>query len=845
MPTDPNEFVTGLPVEAALPALRDALAGGGVAVLQAPAGAGKSTVVPISLQGAPWLRHQRIVMLEPRRIAARAVARRMAQLVGEAVGGTIGYRVRGETRVGRTTRIEVVTEGVLTRILQRDPTLEGIGLVIFDEFHERSVHADLGLALTLHSRALIRPDLRILVMSATLDGERVAALLGGAPLVTTEGRAYDVDVRYLSRAPEQRIEPAVASAVRRALAEESGDVLAFLPGGGEIRRTAEMLTDVERAGVHVLPLYGDLPAAAQDAAIAPTRGVRRVVLATAIAETSLTIEGVRVVVDSGMARAPRFDVRTGMTRLETVRVSRASSEQRRGRAGRVAPGVCYRLWHEHEQAGLLPFTPPEILRTDLAPLALELAAAGVGAADELRWLDPPPARLLEQARELLVQLGALSDAGAGARITPHGLAMAELPVHPRLAHMLLRGRELGALKLACELAALLGERDVLRGDAARDANVELRLEWIRRGDLSRVPPDVDRGTLARVIAEARALRDQLGGREARHSGVESTVDAGVLLAFAYPDRIAQRRDSSGAARFVLRNGSGAVLPQAQGLSATPYLVAAELGGETGEARIYLGAALTVDEIERHFAEQITTLRETSWDDDERAIRAFTRDTLGAVVLRERHERASADETRRLLLDHIRREGLDSLGWTDDSRQLRNRIAFVRAREPERWPDVSDAALLAQLDEWLAPRLEGVSTIAALARASLRDALRAMLSWEQQRELDRRAPESFVAPTGTRAMIDYSDPEQPTVEVRLQEMFGVAVTPTVDGGRVPLTLRLLSPARRPIQVTRDLAGFWRGSYSDVRKEMRGRYPKHPWPDNPLNAAPTTRAKPRGS
>lgn len=835
--------MTQLPVADAVPALRAALRDAGSAVLQAPPGAGKSTYVPLALLDEAWLTGARIVMLEPRRLAARAVARRMAQTLGEAVGETVGYRVRRDTRVSRATRIEVVTEGVLTRMLQRDPTLEGTGLVIFDEFHERSIHADLGLALTLHSRALVRPELRILVMSATLDGERVARLLGGAPVISSEGRTFPVDVRYRERAAAQRIEGATAAAVRYALAHDTGDVLVFLPGGGEIRRVADAITDdAARAGARVAPLYGDLPQDAQDAAIAPSaRGERKVVLATPIAETSLTIEGVRVVIDSGLARAPRFSARTGMTRLETARISRASSEQRCGRAGRVAPGICYRLWNAAEQHALIPHTLPEILQTDLAALALELAAAGIDDATSLRWIDAPPSAALGQARSLLVELGAV-DARTGS-ITAHGRAMAELPLHPRLAHMLLAAERIDAGAVACDIAALLGERDILRGAGTTpDADLRIRLELLRaRGERAGTAGrgDVDATTLRRARSEADALRRQLG--------VGTTGDdidqAGIVIAFAYPDRVAQRRDAGGG-RFLLRSGGGAVLTHPQALTAASYIVAAELGGETPDARIFLAAAVEREDIEAHFADQISREDELAWDDASARVRATRRERLGAIVLRETRGEIDPERAATILLDVIRRAGPGALQWTEDSRQLRERIAFLHAREPERWPDVSDDALLASLDTWLAPQLAGMTTMEEVRSIPLTARLVASLDHAQRVELDRRAPTHYIAPTGTRAMIDYSDPGAPAIEIRLQELFGVATTPSVDRDRVPLTLRLLSPARRPVQVTRDLPGFWRGSYAAVRKEMKGRYPKHPWPDDPFMATPTRRTKRSG-
>jgi ATP-dependent helicase HrpB len=826
---------TDLPIEGILPGLLAALRAGTSAVLQAPPGAGKTTRVPLALLGEPWLGGQKIVMLEPRRLAARAAAERMARMLGERAGDTAGYRIRMETRVGPRTRIEVVTEGVLTRILQSDPALEGIGIVIFDEFHERSLHADLGLALTLQSRALLRDDLRVLVMSATLDGGPVAALLGGAPLVTSEGRAHPVETRFLPRRTEERVEAVVARKTAEALEREEGDVLVFLPGAGEIRRVEERLGEAGLpSSVRVMPLYGNLAQEAQDEAIRPSPpGRRKVVLATSIAETSLTIEGVRVVVDGGLMRVPRFSPRTGMTRLETVPVSRASADQRRGRAGRLAPGVCYRLWTEAEDAALAPFRPPEILEADLAPLALELAAWGTADPAELPWLDPPPAAAYAQARALLAELGALDAAGA---VTPHGRRMAALPLHPRLAHMLLMAKEMGEGPTACALAALLGERDVLRGEGGPpDADVRLRLEALRGG---RGASSVDRGALHRVSAEARDLRRQLS----IPSGDGDDDTAGLLLAFAYPDRVAQRRAGPGA-RYLLRNGRGAALGGGQSLSAEPWIVAAELDDAGREGRILLAAPVDPAEVERHFAEQIVRETEIAWDDATGAVRARRVERLGALTLRERPLADPDPEAiAAALVEAIGRAGIATLPWTKAARQLQERISFLHRFDPA-FPDASDAALAETLAEWLGPHLYGLRKRDEVQRTDLAAVLEGMLTWEQRRALDEQAPTHMTVPSGSRIPVDYSDPAAPVLAVRLQEVFGWTETPRIAGGRVPLTLHLLSPAHRPVQVTRDLASFWKTGYFDVRKDLKGRYPKHYWPDDPLVAEATSRAKPR--
>jgi ATP-dependent helicase HrpB len=835
-----------LPIEPVLPELLAALAGSGAAVLEAPPGAGKTTRVPLALLDADWLRGRRIVMLEPRRLAARAAAGYMARLLGEPVGSTVGYRVRLDTRVSAATRIEVVTEGVLTRMLQDDPALDTAGVVIFDEFHERSVHADLGLALALQSRSLLRPDLRILVMSATLEGPRVATLLEDAPVVRSEGRLHSVETIYATHRSDTRVEAAVAATVRRALDRHDGDVLVFLPGAAEIRRTASHLAEAALpAGIEVMQLSGDMPQDAQDRAIAPSPpGRRKVVLATAIAETSLTIEGVRVVVDSGLMRVPRFSPRTGMTRLATVRVSRAAADQRRGRAGRVGPGVCYRLWTEAEHATLLPHRPPEILEADLAPLALELAAWGTTDPAELRWLDPPPAAAYAQARELLRELGALADDG---RITRHGRRMAGLPLHPRLAHMTLTARRLGAIATAADLAALLGERDFLRANTGRDGtdpDVRLRLPLLRESGAAAPPGHLlDRGPLHRCRSESRHWRQRLGGSERTGSEAADDEVAALLLAVAFPDRIGQQRGARG--RFLLRNGHGASIDPGHNLAGTEFIVAAEVGGLGRSARVFLAAPLDRSQIETHFADQVRTVSAVRWDETTQSVRATESRRLGALVLATRPLRDVAPELRtRALLDAIRTRGLELLPWSRESRRLRERLAFLHGLAPADWPAVDEAALLGSLEDWLEPFLGGdAADMAALRRVDLQEALLSRAGWSRRGDIDALAPTHIEVPSGSRLPIDYADPTSPTLAVRLQEMFGLADTPRIAAGRVPLTLHLLSPAHRPVQVTRDLASFWRDAYFDVRKDLRGRYPKHHWPENPLQAQATRRAKPR--
>ena len=827
--------MTRLPVEPVLPAVIEALATHPAAVLQAPPGAGKTTLVPQVLLGAPWLAGQGIVMLEPRRVAARAAAWRIAELLAEPVGGLVGYRTRGDSRVSQRTKIEIVTEGVLTRRLQRDPTLDGVGVVVFDEFHERHLQSDTGLALALRTQRLVRNDLRLLVMSATLDGDSVSRYLGDAPIVTSEGRVHDVETRYLQPRGGSGLAAILVPTIHSALSRDPGDLLVFLPGAGEIARAETALKSEVRDDVVVTPLHGSLDAASQDRAIRPDpQGRRKIVLATSIAETSLTIEGVRVVIDTGFSRVPRFDPSTGMTRLDTVRVSKASADQRRGRAGRTDSGVCYRLWFEHDSHQLLERSAPEILHADLTPLALDLAAAGVSDPNELAWLDAPPPASFAHARELLRELEAIDEHGA---ITRHGSAMAELPVHPRLAHMLLRSRDDGLTRLACELAALLEERDIAigRGEPL-DVDVALRVEALRGGRSLVVNVDA-RGT-QRVRAQADRLARQL---RATRASADDVASIGSLVALAYPDRVAQRRGGP-APRYLMRNGRGAELTGAQTLAAAPYLVVAQLDERRPESRVFLAAALSLDEIRARFGEQITTERVVELHDDTGSVATRRRDRLGAIVLRETTADADPADVQRALLDAVRRRGISQLAWPDAAARFRDRLRFVAAHD-QSWPEVSDERLLERLDEWLAPTLHGARRLRDLDKIDLIAALTSLLDWRQRRELDELAPTHVVVPTGSRIPIDYTDPAAPALAVRLQEVFGLQESPRILGGRIPLTMHLLSPAHRPVQVTRDLAGFWRTSYFDVRKDLRGRYPKHEWPEDPLSAQPTRRAKRR--
>jgi len=812
-----------LPIEDALPPLKAALEAGACAVVVAPPGAGKTTVVPLALLDAPWVRGGKLILLEPRRLAARAAAARMASTLGERVGDTVGYRVRLESKVSARTRIEVVTEGVFTRMILDDPGLDGVAAVLFDEFHERSLDADLGLAFARDSQSVLREDLRLLVMSATLDGARVSRLLGDAPVIESRGRMFPVQTRYLGRSPDARIEDQVVRAVQKALAEETGSLLVFLPGQGEILRTAERLAEkVRDPSVDIAPLYGALEARDQDRAIQPAaEGRRKVVLATSIAETSLTIEGVRVVIDAGLARAPRFDPASGLTRLVTVRVSQASADQRRGRAGRTQPGVCYRLWDEPETRALVPFERPEILETDLARVALDLARWGARDAGGLAFLDPPPAAAMAEARALLTRLAALDADGA---LTDHGRRMSDLPLAPRLAHMVLEGAGRGQGLRAARVAALVVER----GLGGRSADITERLDGLVR----------ERGPRAR---DALALADRwarLAGGPKASVAADGDED-GLLLAAAFPERIAKARGKLG--EFQLAGGRGAFLDPTERLAREPWLAVAELGGGEARDRILLAARLDEAALKTAFAGQM--VREERLESGPGGgLRAKETLRLGRLVV---EERLIANPDRKLieaaLLDEVRRRGPAAVPFGEASAALRARIAFLRAADPS-WPDLSDEALAERLDDWLAPLLAGKSSLSGLGDSALEGALRALIPWDLQRRLDAEAPGRWTAPTGNSFRIDYAAEGGPRVDVRVQELFGLSVHPVVGPG-IPLTLALLSPAHRPIQMTRDLPGFWKGSWSEVRKDMRGRYPKHPWPEDPAVAAPTTRAKPR--
>jgi ATP-dependent helicase HrpB len=855
----PRSFDTPLPIDAVLGELARTLVTTNAAVLVAPPGAGKTTRVPLALLDEPWAKNKKIIVLEPRRIAARASAERMAKTLGERVGETVGYRVRFGSKVSRATRIEVVTEGIFSRRILDDPELSGVAAVLFDEFHERSLDADLGLALARDAQTGLREELRLLVMSATLDGARVAKLLGGAPVIASEGRAFPVETRYLGRKPDAPLERQMADAIASSLRADPGSVLAFLPGAAEIRRTQNFLAErVHDASIEIVPLFGALEASVQDRAIAPApKGQRKVVLATSIAETSLTIEGVRIVVDCGLSRVPRYEPDIGLTRLETVRASRAAVDQRRGRAGRTEPGICYRLWDEPQTASLTAYTQPEILSADLSSLVLDLAQWGVSDPATLAFLDSPPAPALKEAKSLLTELGALDGDG---RITAEGKSLRSLALPPRLSRMIVDSHRLGAGEEAADIAAVLTERG-LGGDSV---DLDHRLDQFRR-DRSQ------RASSARALAQRWASQvaategapsspSPLAG-EGRGEGATTVVrvrgtpapdpspqgggelTTGVILAFAFPDRVARNR---GNGSFVLANGRGAAVEQISALARAPYIAVAELTGTAAQGRILLAAPITPAEIEQHFADQIESADEISFDRGALALRARRRKTLHAITLSESPLALSASaETARIFADGLIAAGFDKLPWSKAAKQWRDRVMFLRKAEGESWPDLSDDALIARREDWLVPALYDKLSLKDVSAGDLSEALATLLPWELRSRLEREAPTHFEAPTGTQLPIDYEAEQGPTIAVRLQELFGLNTHPSIAKGAVPLVLELLSPAHRPVQVTRDLPGFWRGSYAAVRSDLRGRYPRHPWPEDPANAPPTRRVKPRGT
>ncbi|WP_045834881.1 ATP-dependent helicase HrpB [Hyphomicrobium sp. 99] len=819
-----SKFSDPLPIDDVLDEIRAALLSSGTAVLVAPPGAGKTTRVPLALLDESWTAHGKILVLEPRRIAARAAAERMATNIASRLGDKIGLRARLNSKTGPHVAVEVVTEGVFTRMILDDPELKGVAAVLFDEFHEGSLDADLGLALALDARSALRPDLKILVMSATLEAANVAKLLGDAPIVRSEGRAYPVETRHVARRAN-RIEDDVVDTVKRAVANDTGSILVFLPGQGEIARVAERLSaHALPADVDIVPLYGGLDPAAQDRAISPAKnGRRKVVLATSIAETSITIEGVRVVVDSGVARVPRFEPDVGITRLETVRVSRASADQRRGRAGRTAPGICYRLWDEPETQGLVPFAEPEIRSADLSSLMLDCAEWGTNDPRSLKWLDPPAEGALAAARTGLQAVGALDGEG---RITEEGKRLRALPLPPRLARMVLKAGDNGDARTAAELAAILVER----GIGGNDLDLAVRLENFRR----------DRSQRAESM---RALARQWARTGTAAAPKSKETSPAALLALAYPERIAKNRGKRGS--FLLANGRAGILDDSHHLASAPYLVVAELQGRAAATRIMLAIAAEEAEIEVFAADRIETSDEVVFDKDARAVRARRTRRLGAIALNSEPRRLLPDEdVSAVLARGLGDLGAEALPWTKAQLQMRSRIAFLRKGD-DTWPDLSDAALTASMDEWLSPFLSGKSRFAEIDADTLDAALTSLVPRQMRVRLDAEAPTHFDAPTGNRFALDYDVADAPALHIRVQELFGLKEHPAIARGRLPLTLHLLSPAHRPIQITRDLPGFWAGSWKAVRADMRGQYPKHVWPDDPANAKPTARAKPRGT
>lgn len=817
-------FDTSLPIDDALPELLAALRTQRSAVLVAPPGAGKTTRVPLALLDEPWVANKKILILEPRRLAARGAANRMASTLKEQIGECVGLRVRLGSKISAKTQIEVITEGIFTRMILDDPELKTVAAILFDEFHERSLDADLGLALALDTQNALRDDLRILVMSATLDGARVASLLDHAPVITSEGRAFPVETRYRPRDPQKRIEDEVTSAVLAALAQDDGSMLVFLPGQGEIRRVETLLKEkIRNPDVDIAPLYGAMDQRAQDLAVTPAaKGRRKIVLATSIAETSLTIEGVRIVIDSGLARVPRYEPDIGLTRLETVRVSRASADQRRGRAGRTEPGICYRLWEEAASLSLDTYSKPEMLSADLASLVLDCAQWGVSDPATLKFLDTPPKPALTEARHDLQALHAIDHDG---RITSLGQQIRALPLPPRLARMVIEAGQRGVAHDAAMIAALISER----GLGGSSTDLSHRLDQFKRERSTRAD---EMKRLAQSWAES-----------VKSQSVRQDMSAGAILALAYPDRIAKARGTTGA--FLMANGRAAAVEAHDSLACESYLAIAEIAGSAAQARILLAAPLALEDIESEFGDDIITRDEVSFDKESASLRARRVRRLESLVLNEQTLAVPpSDDNATILAKGIASLGVARWPLSKTTKQWRDRVMFLRQTDSD-WPDLSDTQLEKTAAEWLAPYLNGKTSLAQIDAGLIFEALSSQLDWQMQKRLDDDAPTHFVAPTGNAHPIDYEAEEGPVLAIRVQELFGLKDHPTLARGKWPLVLHLLSPAHRPIQITKDLPGFWKGSWASVKTEMKGRYPKHVWPDDPANAAPTARAKPRGT
>ena len=842
-PSSESSSEPGLPVELVLPELHDALKRQRVVILQAPPGTGKTTRVPPSLVGQPWLGQRRVLVLEPRRVAARAAAARMALERNEEVGHSIGLRTRFDTRVSDATRVEVVTEGVLTRMLLSDPGLEGIGVIVFDEFHERSIHADTAMAFARETADALRDDLRMVVMSATLDADSLATRLRTDSIIRADAAVHPVVTTYHPPAPGRTVDEEVPDAVMEVLGRDgpAGDILVFLAGAGAINRAERELRRRlgDRGELAVTPLHGSLPPAEQDRALQPDpAGRRKVILSTPIAETSVTIDGVRIVIDTGRRRRPEINHGRGMSQLRTVGASKAATDQRRGRAGRQAPGVCIRLWSESEQANRPMEEPPEILTSDLTSLALQVAAWGATEPSELPWLDPPPTVAYSAAVATLTSLGAFDEKG---RLTDHGRAMNQLGAEPRLAHLMLRGADseaqglAGATATACALAASLADRDLLSG-RERPVDLRTRVELVAR---ERPGERGDRGVVRQARAMARRWESALPNPQ------KAPVDldlVGLLTSFAFPDRIARRRDEPG--NFLLASGAGVTVPIADELSRHSWLAVAETEGSGADARVLTAAPLSTDDIESHHAQRIDTSVHGGWDRRKRDVVFENRETLGSIVVsRSPVAEPSREAVVEGLLAGVRREGLGLLTWDRPDHRFRERLAFAHTLDPDEWPSVDDNSLLDRLEEWLAPSLASVQRRADLEKIKPRDALTNLLDWRRGRDLDRLAPTHVDVPSGSRIPIDYAPEGGPVLAVRLQEIFGLTDSPTVGDGAAPVVMHLLSPAHRPVQVTTDLASFWESGYREVRRELRGRYPKHHWPDDPTSAPPTAKAKRR--